>query len=40
MEKDSVRRSMWEESGCAVDETEWDQGKDNAQIQGDDEIPP
>jgi hypothetical protein len=31
---------MWEESGCPIDEAEWDQGKDEAQVQGDDEIPP
>jgi hypothetical protein len=31
---------MREESDCPVDEAEWDQGKDEAEIQGDDEIAP
>ena len=34
------RDSMREEPHCSTDEREWDKGKNEAQIQSDDEIPP
>jgi hypothetical protein len=30
---------MREESSCSPDEEQWDKGKDEAQVQGNDEIP-